>query len=105
MFQKTILAFRVFRHSLLIVSLLLTMSFVLIIYSNADSENISLPILIIGRVIIFAPILYLFCKIKSNIFIYYRNLGLPKFKLLIYIYIFDAVSSIIILNLCYAIIK
>lgn len=105
MFQKTILAFRVFRHSLLIVSILLTTVLVFTIYQNAATENLLLPIFIIGRMFIFVPILLAFTKFKKKEFIYYRNLGLSKYHLLIYLWIFDTILSIAILNLSYAIIR
>lgn len=105
MFHKIALASRVYIKSLLFVGLLLTTAFVFIIYSGAAAEGGSLPMLVLGRIFVFAPILYVFHEFKKKEFIYYRNLGLSRLRLLASLWLLDAALSIIILATSYAIIK
>lgn len=53
MFRKIALVSRVYIESLLFVSVLLTSSFVFIVYVNTEPQNISLPGLILGRILVF----------------------------------------------------
>ena len=103
MFKKVSLAFRVFRCYLLIVSVILTAIFVFVIYRNIEIDWV-LQTSIIWRTLIFAPVLYWFNLAKKSEFVYYRNLGLSKLGLIIYIFIFDILLTIAILNISYAII-
>lgn len=105
MLQKIALVFRLYRHSLLFLSILLTSVFIFIMYDNQGAESIELRQFIYARVIIFAPVLYLFYEFKKKEFIYYRNLGISRLRLLTYIEIIDIVVSTIILAVSYAIIK
>ena len=82
------------------VSLLLTAVFGLILYFNMGVGGFA-EMLTIARINIFAPILYLFFKFKNKELLYYNNLGLSKWQLLIFIYIYDIIFSITILSLCY----
>lgn len=104
MFRKIVLALRVYVASLLFVGVLLTGAFVFIVCVNAGAENLSLPGLVLGRMVVFVPVLYLFYEFKKREFIYYRNLGVPRLRLLIYLELIDTTMSIIILAACYAII-
>lgn len=105
MFRKIALVSRVYIESLLFVSVLLTSSFVFIVYVNTEPQNISLPGLILGRILVFTPVLYMFYEFKKKEFIYYRNLGLSQLRLLIYLELLDAALSMVIIIISYVIIK
>lgn len=105
MIQRVALAFRVYRTSLLIVGVLLTSVFGYLVYQNAGAEKSDLHVFIIARTVVFLPVLYLFYEFRKNEFTYYRNLGLSKKRLLIYICLIDVLLSIILLSTIHVVFK
>ncbi len=72
---------------------------------NVEYESFRISAIIMGRLIIYIPILYRFQETRKNEFIYYKNLGINKWQLLSYIYALDSIIAFIILYTTYAIIR
>lgn len=105
MIRKIVLAYRVYGHSLMPASIILTAAFAFIIYKYRHLEEFSLSIMIIGRILVFIPVLYLFYEFRKKEFMYYRNLGLSNRRLLISLALIDTVIAIAVLILSYVIFR
>ena len=105
MLQKAALIYRLYRQSIMFISIIILCVFAYGIYIARNEEHFMLSIVIFARIFVFLPIMYFFYERKKREFPYYRNLGVTKWEILSYIYIVDTVLSIIILTLCYVIFR
>lgn len=103
--QNIALPYRVYKHAIMPVSIILTVAFAYAIYINRDVESLSLPIIILGRIFLTIPVLYFFYEYKKREFTYYRNLGLSRWRLLTNVALIDITIAVIILILSYAILR
>ena len=92
------LIFRFYHQTMMFISLLLTAIFIYICVVNGRYVSFSAPAVIIARQVIFVVIVYFISLFKRQELIYYRNLGLSKYKILIIPTIIDCLISIIILD-------
>ena len=105
MLQKATLIYRLYKQSLMFISIILLCVFAYGIYISRNGEQFMLFLVIFARIFVFLPIMYFFYERKKREFLYYRNLGVTKWEILSYIYILDMVLSIFILTLSYVIFR
>lgn len=73
----------------MIVCFILTALFSYIIITNKELSVFSLPLTLLGRIMVAIPVLYLFYEFRKKEFMYYRNLGISKWQLLSCLLIID----------------
>ncbi len=101
--RKLSIIYRVYKRFLMFIGLVFTVAMSYITYENYDAESFRITAVILGRALLFCPVLYLFQGFNENEFMYYRNLGITKWQLLSYIFALDLTIAIIIILTTYAI--
>lgn len=101
--KKSKIIFRVYKNSVIFISFLLTGAFTYVVINNKAYESFPMPIIMMARVIVLIPVLYLFYELRKKEFMYYRNLGISKWQLLSGIFVIDIIFAYIVMIAAYII--